>query len=267
MPLVAHPSLRGIARAFSLAAALALGVGVLAAPSAGAQPQNIVQVAQGNPQFSTLVRAVQAAGLADTLSGPGPFTVFAPTNDAFNKLPAGTLDSLLQDQQQLRAVLTYHALSGQVTSADLPNRQSAPSVQGAPLTFSVNPPRVSNANIVQADVQASNGVIHAIDTVLLPPGAGAPAPAQLPQAGEADQALAPSMLALSGLALLALGGLMFVRRPVPARFRPLGHTPRPAGPASSGWRESSAPCWRRPCIRRPAAAPECSLAAPPAPCP
>jgi transforming growth factor-beta-induced protein len=220
MPLVARPSLRGIARAFSLAAALALGAGVLAAPPAGAQPQQtIVQVAQGNPQFSTLVRAVQAAGLADTLSGPGPFTVFAPTNDAFNKLPAGTLDSLLQDREQLRAVLTYHVVSGRVTSADLPSRQSAPSVQGAPLTFSVNPPRVNNATIVQADVQASNGVIHAIDAVLLPPGAGAPAPAQLPRAGEADQASAPITLGLAGLALLGLGGLMFVRRPAPARSR------------------------------------------------
>ena len=220
MSQVARPSLRRIARALSLAAALTLGVGVLAAPSVGAQPQqNIAQVAQANPQFSTLVRAVQAAGLVDTLSGPGPFTVFAPTNDAFNKLPAGTLDALLQDQQQLRAVLTYHAVSGRVTSADLPNRQSAPSVQGAPLTFSVNPPRVNNASIVQADVQASNGVIHAIDTVLLPPGAGAPAPAQLPRAGEADQTSTPITLALSGLALLALGGLLFFRRLAPARSR------------------------------------------------
>ena len=218
MPLVVRPSLRGITRAFSLAAALTLGVSVLAAPSVGAQPQqNIVQLAQGNPQFSTLVRAVQASGLAETLSGPGPFTVFAPTNDAFNKLPAGTLDALLRDQQQLRAVLTYHAVSGRVTSADLPNRQSAMSVQGAPLTFSVNPPRVNNANIVQADVQASNGVIHAIDSVLLPPGASASA--QMPRTGEADQAATPITLALSALALLALGGLLFLGRPGLARSR------------------------------------------------
>jgi uncharacterized surface protein with fasciclin (FAS1) repeats len=212
--------LRGIARAFSLAAALTLGVGVLAAPSAVAQPQqNVVQVAQANAQFSTLVRAIQAAGLADTLSGAGPFTVFAPTNDAFDKLPAGTLEALLRDQQQLRAVLTYHTVAGRVTSADLPNRQSAPSAQGAPLTFSVNPPSVNNAGIVQPDVQASNGVIHAIDTVLLPPGAGAPAPAQLPRAGEVDQASAPLTLAVSGLALLALGGLHFFGRPARARSR------------------------------------------------
>src|SRR5215208_3444679 len=211
MPRLARPWWRGIARAFSLAVGLTLAIGVLAAPLVDAQPQqNIAQVAQGDPRFSTLVRAVQAGGLADTLSGPGPFTVFAPTNDAFNKLPAGTLDALLQDQQQLRAVLTYHVVSGRVTSADLPGRQSAPSVQGAPLAFSVNPARVNNANIVQPDVQASNGVIHAIDTLLLPPSAaGGPAPAQLPRAGEADQASTPIALALSGLALLALGGLLF----------------------------------------------------------
>jgi uncharacterized surface protein with fasciclin (FAS1) repeats len=184
--------------------ALTAGVMLVSAPVASAQgQQNIVQVAAGNPQFSTLVRAVQAAGLADTLSGPGPYTVFAPTNDAFNKLPAGTLDTLLQNPDQLRAVLTYHVVSGRVTSADLPNRPSATSVQGAALNFSLNPPRVNNANIVQPDVHASNGVIHAIDTVLLPPSAG--------RSGGVPPVAVAAALGGVGLALGA-GGLGLRRR-------------------------------------------------------
>ncbi|MFN0072525.1 MAG: fasciclin domain-containing protein [Chloroflexota bacterium] len=141
-----------------------------AAPQQQAPSQNVVQVAQADPRFSTLVRAVQVAGLVDTLSGPGTFTVLAPTNDAFNKLPAGTLDTLLANPAQLRTVLTYHVVQGQMTAGDLPNRPTATSVQGGELTLRTNPARINDANVVLADIQASNGVIHGIDSVLLPPG-------------------------------------------------------------------------------------------------
>jgi uncharacterized surface protein with fasciclin (FAS1) repeats len=187
-----------------LAPALALVASALIVfiPTTSAQgQQNIVQVASGNPQFSTLVRAVQAAGLADTLSGPGPFTVFAPTNDAFAKLPAGTLDSLLQNPDQLRAVLTYHVVSGKVMAADLSGRPTASSVQGSALNFTLNPARVNNANIVTADIQASNGVIHVIDTVLLPPAAG--------RSGDFGSM---AVLALGGLGLVIAGSGYALRR-------------------------------------------------------
>lgn len=147
--------------------------------------RTILQAVQNDARFSTLAQAVQAAGLGETLSGAGPFTVFAPTNAAFDKLPSGTLNTLLNNPQQLRAVLTNHVVQGRVTSADLPGRPSATSVQGSALNFSTNPARVNSAAITEADLQASNGVIHVIDTVLVPQGvqigsAGA-------QAGEGQQ--------------------------------------------------------------------------------
>lgn len=197
-------TVRNTARWITALAAVVAAAALIGAPVASAQAQqNIVQVAAGNPQFSTLVRAVQAAGLADTLSGPGPFTVFAPTNDAFNKLPAGTVEGLLQNPAQLRAVLTYHVVPGRVTAADLPNNPTANSVQGAALNFSLNPPRVNGANIVQADIQASNGVIHVIDTVLLPPAAGR-------SGGLPPAALAAGLGVLGAIA--GAGGLMLRRR-------------------------------------------------------
>jgi uncharacterized surface protein with fasciclin (FAS1) repeats len=218
----------GVARRLLLFVAGATAFGVIAAPAASAQAQqNVVQVAQGDPRFSTLVRATQTAGLVETLSGPGPFTVFAPTNDAFNKLPAGTLDSLLQNQEQLRAVLTYHVVPGRATAADVQGRPSANTVQGAPINFNASggTVRANNATVIQADVGASNGVIHAIDTVLLPPGVqvgGAPQaaaqPGQLPRAGEADAA-APTTVVAFGLALLALGALLVLGGPALARAR------------------------------------------------
>ena len=131
---------------------------------------NIVEVAQGAGSFKTLVAAVQAAGLADTLSSPGPFTVFAPTDDAFAKLPAGTVDSLLKDIPQLTKILTYHVVSGKVTAADVVKLTSAPTVEGSSLTISATggTVKVNDATVTQADIQADNGVIHVIDTVLLP---------------------------------------------------------------------------------------------------
>ncbi|KAM3090616.1 fasciclin domain-containing protein [Phormidesmis sp. 146-35] len=133
----------------------------------------IVEIAAGNPSFSTLVTAVQAAGLAETLSGKGPFTVFAPTNEAFAALPKGTLEKLLQPENRdlLRKVLTYHVVSGDLMAKNLRSGRVA-TVEGSPVAVQVKNGSVSvnNANVVKADVDAKNGVIHVIDRVLLPPG-------------------------------------------------------------------------------------------------
>jgi uncharacterized surface protein with fasciclin (FAS1) repeats len=134
---------------------------------------DIVDVAVGAPQFSTLVAAVQAAGLVETLKGTGPFTVFAPTNDAFAKLPAGTVENLLKPENkvQLVALLTYHVLPGKVMAADVSGAQVTPAtVQGATLAVDGRSGvKVNGANVIAADIAAKNGVIHGIDTVLMPP--------------------------------------------------------------------------------------------------
>ena len=138
--------------------------------SALAQAQNtIVDVAVANGNFKTLVAAVKAAGLADTLSSPGPFTVFAPTDAAFAKLPAGTVDALLKDIPKLKAILTYHVVSGAVMAKDVKTGM-VPTVNGQSLDVKADAMgvMVNNAKVVTADVKASNGVIHVIDTVLLP---------------------------------------------------------------------------------------------------
>ena len=123
--------------------------------------------------FNTLVTAVQAAELVDVLNGTGPFTVFAPTDAAFGDLPAGTLDDLLlpQNKSALAGVLTYHVVSGRVTAAEVVNLTSATTVQGATLDISVDAGNVfiNGVQVIQTDVEASNGVIHVIDGVLLPP--------------------------------------------------------------------------------------------------
>jgi transforming growth factor-beta-induced protein len=120
--------------------------------------------------FSTLVAAVEAAGLVDVLKGDGPFTVFAPTDDAFAALPAGALEDLLGDPQALAEVLTYHVVPGRITSGDLVDGQLVTTAQGDVFRITLgNGPRVNGVNIVAADVEASNGVIHVIDAVLLPP--------------------------------------------------------------------------------------------------
>ena len=151
-----------------------------AAPTAASIPapipamaKDIVDVAIGAPQFSTLVAAVQAADLVDTLKGAGPFTVFAPTNDAFAKLPAGTVENLLkpENKAQLVAMLTYHVLPGKVMAADVANAQVTPAtVQGATVAVDGRSGvKVNNATVISADIAASNGIIHGIDTVLMPP--------------------------------------------------------------------------------------------------
>jgi uncharacterized surface protein with fasciclin (FAS1) repeats len=130
---------------------------------------NIVETAVSAGDFTTLVAAVQAAGLADTLSGPGPFTVFAPTDAAFAKLPAGTVESLLADIPKLTAVLTYHVVPGAVHAADLPGTPSATTVQGTDVKFDTsNGVKVNDATVTTADIETTNGVIHVIDTVLIP---------------------------------------------------------------------------------------------------
>jgi uncharacterized surface protein with fasciclin (FAS1) repeats len=130
----------------------------------------IVDIAAGNPDFSILVTAVTEAGLAETLSGEGPFTVFAPTNAAFAKLPEGTIESLLQDKEALTKVLTYHVVAGKVMAADVVKLQSATTVQGQEVTVNTTGGKVmiNDSEVIQADIEASNGVIHVIDTVLLP---------------------------------------------------------------------------------------------------
>jgi uncharacterized surface protein with fasciclin (FAS1) repeats len=133
--------------------------------------EDIVAIASGNPDFSTLVAAVGAAGLVETLQGDGPFTVFAPTNDAFAALPAGLVDKLLlpENKDVLTSILTYHVVSGSVMAADV-TAGDVPSVEGSPLTITVDGGvKVAGANVTATDIVASNGVIHVIDQVLVPP--------------------------------------------------------------------------------------------------
>jgi uncharacterized surface protein with fasciclin (FAS1) repeats len=139
---------------------------------AGGMKKDIVDVAATNGSFNTLVAAVKAAGLVDTLKGKGPFTVFAPTDAAFAKLPEGTVEMLLkpENKDKLVAVLTYHVVAGKVYAADVVKIESATTVQGQDVMVKVNGGKVmiNDANVVMVDVKASNGVIHVIDTVLLP---------------------------------------------------------------------------------------------------
>jgi uncharacterized surface protein with fasciclin (FAS1) repeats len=131
---------------------------------------DIVDTAVAAGSFQTLATALQAAGLVDTLKGPGPYTVFAPTDEAFAKLPPGTVEALLQDPARLRGVLTYHVVPGAVTSGDVASLSSATTVQGSDLAIDASSGvKVNDAMVVLADVPASNGIIHVIDTVLLPP--------------------------------------------------------------------------------------------------
>ena len=133
--------------------------------------KDIVDIAAGDENFSTLVAAVQAAGLVDTLKSEGPFTVFAPTNDAFAALPAGTVENLLkpENKDQLTAILTYHVVPGKVMSGDLSNGMTATTVQGTDVTIMTEGGvTVQGANVTAADIEASNGVIHVIDAVILP---------------------------------------------------------------------------------------------------
>ena len=154
--------------AFAAAVAAPLAFTAVAAKAA-----DIVDTATAAGQFNTLVAAVKAAGLADTLKGEGPFTVFAPTDEAFAKLPEGTVENLLkpENKDQLVAILTYHVVPGKVMSSDIAGKKlEAATVQGGELSIDAMGGGVSvdEAKVIQADVEASNGVIHVIDTVVLP---------------------------------------------------------------------------------------------------
>jgi uncharacterized surface protein with fasciclin (FAS1) repeats len=150
-------------------------VGMLtAAPARAQQPKDIVDTAVAAGSFTTLAKALTAADLVATLKGPGPFTVFAPTDEAFAKLPAGTLDDLLKPENKtmLRRVLTYHVVPGKVMAADVAKVSSAKAVSGDTLAVKASggTVMVDKARVVRTDIATSNGVIHVIDTVLLPPG-------------------------------------------------------------------------------------------------
>lgn len=159
----------------ALAALLALPVTVSAQESQGYAPDteakgDIIETATAAGSFTTLAKAIDAAGLAETLKGEGPFTIFAPTDEAFAKLPEGTLESLLADKEKLAAILTYHVVPGKLSAEDVAQLPMAKTVNGqdVKITAADGKVMVGNATVTQADVTASNGVIHVIDTVLLP---------------------------------------------------------------------------------------------------
>ena len=133
-------------------------------------PMDIVDTAVAAGSFKTLVTAVKAAGLVETLKSPGPFTVFAPTDEAFAKLPPGTLDGLLKDKEQLKAVLLYHVVPGKVMAADVVKLTSAKTVEGKSAAIKVVGGKVfvNDAQVIITDIQASNGVIHVLDAVIMP---------------------------------------------------------------------------------------------------
>ncbi|WP_372921965.1 fasciclin domain-containing protein [Roseovarius sp.] len=158
--------------ALRLGAGFAALTGLSACAVPGTSTPDIVDTAVATGSFTTLVAAVQAAGLVDTLKSPGPFTVFAPTDDAFAALPAGTVESLLlpQNKPQLVEILTYHVVAGRVLAAQLQGtRSSVTTVEGRALHIDGRKGvRINNANVITPDVMASNGIIHVIDGVLLP---------------------------------------------------------------------------------------------------
>jgi uncharacterized surface protein with fasciclin (FAS1) repeats len=152
--------------------ALVLGIVLISSPvSAANNPTgDIVDTAVAAGQFQTLATALQAAGLVDTLKGKGPFTVFAPTDKAFAKLPKGTVEALLKDIPKLTAILTYHVVPGKVMAEQVVNLDEAPTVNGDMLRIRVGNGgvQINDSNVVKTDVLATNGVIHVVDTVILP---------------------------------------------------------------------------------------------------
>jgi uncharacterized surface protein with fasciclin (FAS1) repeats len=160
-------TVRRVLAAAVLSAAMVAGTSV-----AEEKKADIVDTAIGAGQFTTLAKALQAAGLVDTLKGDGPFTVFAPTDAAFAKLPAGTVESLLkpENKEKLASILTYHVVPGSVKAAQVAMMSSAETVNGDTVAFKSqnNAVKVDQANVVKADIVASNGVIHVVDSVLMP---------------------------------------------------------------------------------------------------
>ena len=159
-------------KVFNVVAAVVVGMTAVASSAHAQQTKDVVDTAVAAGSFTTLAKALAAADLVNTLKGPGPFTVFAPTDAAFAKLPAGALDNLLkpENKAKLRRVLTYHVVPGKVMAADVLEVKSAKAISGDTVPISVNGSTVTvdQARVVKTDIAASNGVIHVIDTVLLP---------------------------------------------------------------------------------------------------
>ena len=155
---------------WKLGFALCLGSALLAGPALAADKSDIVDTAVAAGKFKTLVTAVNAAGLVETLKGKGPFTVFAPTDEAFAKLPPGTVEALLKDKDKLAGILTYHVVPGKVLAADVVKLKTAKTVQGKSVAIKTSGDKVmiDKATVVKADIECTNGVIHVIDTVLIP---------------------------------------------------------------------------------------------------
>lgn len=155
-----------VAMVLVVAVTLVAGAGL---PARSEYLRDIVDTALAAGSFNTLAKALTEAGLVETLKGAGPFTVFAPTDEAFAKLPAGTLENLLKDKAKLTAVLTYHVVPGKVMAADVVKLTSAKTVQGQEVKISaLGGVKVNDANVIETDIAASNGVIHVIDKVILP---------------------------------------------------------------------------------------------------
>lgn len=150
-----------------------LAAGLTVTPAGAAdhhEKKDIVETAVSAGSFKTLAAALEAAGLIETLKGQGPFTVFAPTDEAFAKLPPGTVESLLRDKEKLTSILLYHVVAGKVMAKDVVRLRAAKTVQGSSIRISVvdGKVKVDSANVVRTDIAASNGVIHVIDSVILP---------------------------------------------------------------------------------------------------
>ena len=197
----------------------AMGIRSAEASSTVSQP-SIVDIAVSDGRFTTLVAALEAAGLVETLQGDGPFTVFAPTDDAFRKLPPGTVASLLRDIPTLSDILLYHVVGGEVYASDVVNLASATTAQGQPVAITVSSGNVyvNDARVVITDVQASNGVIHVIDTVILPPSANIAASLQ---ADGRFTTLLQAVRAAGLVETLTQGGPFTVFAPTDAAFRRL----------------------------------------------
>ena len=167
-----HVRLRLLVTGLAAASLLALSAGPASAQDTMSSKPTVAEIASSSDDFSTLVAAVTAAGLGDTLNGTGPFTVFAPTNEAFAKIPADQLQAILADKALLTKILTYHVLPNRVLAKDLKKRQVVDTVEGDSVKIVKNKKGafIDGARITQTDLKGSNGVVHVIDTVILPPG-------------------------------------------------------------------------------------------------
>ena len=153
----------------AFAGALAVAFALAPVAQGDHHEKDIVDTAVAAGQFKTLATALEAAGLIETLKGPGPFTVFAPTDEAFAKIPAADLQAILADKAMLTKILTYHVVAGQVTAAEVVKLSSAKTVEGQSVTIDASDGvKIDGANVIKADIMASNGVIHVIDSVILP---------------------------------------------------------------------------------------------------